>query len=105
MPAGASEKGGKEVTGRCLLAAVIVLAGGFLLVGGRPADAVVTQPTVIEGPNAEGIVLGNVAMAPDGTGGLVFTKTVEGKSHVFASRYDGVGWGAPIRVAGEIPYA
>jgi hypothetical protein len=104
MPAGVSEKGGKEVTGRCLLAAVIVLAGGFLLVGVTTAAAVVTQPTVIEGPNAEGIVLGNVAMAPDGTGGLVFTKTVEGKSHAFASRYDGVGWGAPVRVDGEIPY-
>jgi hypothetical protein len=104
MPAGVSEKGGKEVTGRCLLAAVILLAGGFFLVGVRPAAAVVTQPTVIEGPNAEGIVLGNVAMAPDGTGGLVFTKTVDGTNHVFASRYDGVNWGPVVRVDAETPY-
>jgi hypothetical protein len=67
-----------------------------------PASAVITQPTVIEGPSPEGIVLGNVAMAPDGTGGLVFMKTIEGKSHVFVSRFDGTNWNAPVRVDGEM---
>lgn len=104
MPTGASEKDGKAVTRRCLLAVLMLLAGGTLLVQAGPAAAVVTQPTVIEGPSSEGLVLGNVAMASDGTGGLVFTKTVEGKPHVFASRYEGSGWSAPIRVDRENPY-
>lgn len=43
-------------------------------------------------------------MAPDGTGGLVYTKTSAGKPHVFASRYDGVSWSPPIRVDSEQPY-
>lgn len=68
------------------------------------AAAVITQPTVIDGPNSDGMALGNVAMAPDGTGGLVYVKTVEGKPHVFASRYDGESWSAPIRVDWDTPY-
>jgi hypothetical protein len=65
---------------------------------------VIAQPTTIDGPNSGGITLGNVAMAPDGTGGVVYTKSVEGRPHVFVSRYDGSNWSAPIRVDGEIPY-
>jgi hypothetical protein len=68
------------------------------------ADAVISQPTVIDGPNTEAITLGNVAMAADGTGGVVYTKTVEGKPHVFASRFDGTSWSAPIRVDSENPF-
>jgi hypothetical protein len=82
----------------------MLLAGGAMSIGPAGAAAVVTAPTVIEGPNPDGTVLGNVAMAPDGTGGLVFTKTVEGKSHVFASDYDGSSWSAPIRVDRESPF-
>ena len=68
------------------------------------ADAVISQPTVIDGPSSDGITLGNVAMAPDGTGGLVYTKTFEGKPHIFASRFDGTSWSGPIRVDTEIPF-
>jgi hypothetical protein len=73
----------------------------LLLAGPPPAEAVILQPSVIDGPSSEAITLGNVAMAPDGTGGLVYTKTVEGKPHVFASRFDGTNWSPPIRVDGE----
>jgi hypothetical protein len=78
---------------------LVALVSGF---AAAPAMAVISQPTVIEGPSPEGIALGNVSMAPDGTGGLVFTKTVEGKSHVFASRFDGSNWDAPVRVDSEM---
>jgi hypothetical protein len=82
-----------------------LLAVAFALgVHAAPASAVITQPSVIDGPSNNGIVLGNVAMAPDGTGGLVYVKTVEGKPHIFASRYDGPNWSAPIRVDAGIPY-
>jgi hypothetical protein len=92
--------------GRRLVAARLVfgcvLCAALFVARPTGAEAVITQPTVIEGPSSEGIVLGNVAMAPDGTGGLVFTKTVEGKPHVFASRYDGSNWSPPIRVDQEM---
>ena len=43
-------------------------------------------------------------MASDGTGGLVYTKAVEGVPHVFASRYVDGSWSAPVRVDWEQPY-
>lgn len=69
--------------------------------GAAQASAVILAPTTIDGPNTEALSLGGVAMAPDGTGGVVYTKTVEGAQHVFVSRYDGSNWSAPIRVDWE----
>jgi hypothetical protein len=89
---------------RFLAAAAVglaVLAG----VTAAQAGAVILSPTTIAGPSTEGLSLGGVAMAPDGTGGLVYTETVEGVQHVFASRYDGSQWSSPMRVDGAIPLA
>lgn len=83
-----------------LLASVLVLA-----IAAAPAGAVILPPTTIDGPNTEGMSLGGVAMAPDGTGGLVYTKTVGGVQHVFASRYNGTNWTSPIRVDSELSFA
>lgn len=71
----------------------------------QPAVAVILRPITIDGPNTEGMSLGGVAMAPDGTGGLVYTKTVGGVQHVFASHYNGSEWSAPIRVDGGDAFA
>jgi hypothetical protein len=76
----------------------------FLWVGPSPARAVIVPATTIDGPSAEIISLGGVAMAPDGTGGLVYTKSVAGIPHIFASRYAAGQWGPPIRVDGSLPY-
>jgi hypothetical protein len=86
------------------LALGCLLCAALPLVRTPTARAVISQPTVIDGPNIEAITLGNVAMAADGTGGVVYTKTVEGKPHIFASRFDGSNWSAPIRVDAENPY-
>ena len=60
----------------------------------------------IDGPSAEIVGFGGVAMAEDGTGGLVYLKRVEaGVAHVFVSRYVGGHWLAPIRVDTEQPFA
>jgi hypothetical protein len=59
---------------------------------------------VIDGPSSDGLSLGGVAIAPDGTGGLVYTKTVDGVPHVFVSRYTGGQWNTPIRVDSGLPY-
>jgi hypothetical protein len=82
------------------LASFVVLA-----IAGAPAQAVILPPTTIDGPNTEGLSLGGVAMASDGTGGLVYTKTTGGVQHVFVSRYDGSNWSAPIRVDPEMRFA
>ena len=59
----------------------------------------------IDGPSEDIVGFGGVAMAEDGTGGLVYLKRVDGVAHVFVSRYVGGHWLAPIRVDTEEPFA
>ena len=42
-------------------------------------------PTVVDGPSAAILGLGGLSVARDGTGGLVYTKTVAGIAHVFVT--------------------
>ena len=69
------------------------------------AHAVILPATTIDGPSEDIVGFGGVAMAEDGTGGLVYLKRVDGVAHVFVSRYLGGHWMAPIRVDGEQPFA
>jgi hypothetical protein len=62
------------------------------------------MPVTIAGPSSDIVDFGGVAMAPDASGGVVYTKTVEGVPHVFAHRYVDGRWSAPIRVDGDVPY-
>src|SRR4051794_32339338 len=43
-------------------------------------------------------------MAPDGTGGVVYRKRVDGRTHIFASQFDGKSWRAPQRVDSGQPF-
>jgi hypothetical protein len=76
----------------------------LICVSPESALAVILPPSTIDGPNTEIVSLGGVAMASDGTGGLVYVKTVEGVPHIFVSRYAGGQWEPPIRVDREGPY-
>jgi hypothetical protein len=69
-----------------------------------PAAALITPTVTIAGPESDILDLGGVAMAPDGSGGVVFTKAVEGVPHVFASRFVRGAWSAPIRVDWDQPF-
>lgn len=77
--------------------AVLALVG-VLLASAGPAEAQINPPTTIDGPAATIVEFGGVAMASDGTGGLVYVKSVAGVPHVFASRFVEGKWGAPERV-------
>ena len=61
-------------------------------------------PVTVDGPSPLILGFGGVAMASDGSGGVVYLKAVEGVPHVFASRYAGGQWSAPIRVDWDQPY-
>jgi hypothetical protein len=58
----------------------------------------------VDGPSSEILSFGGVAMASDGSGGLVYLKAVGGIPHVFASRYLNGAWSGPMRVDFERPY-
>lgn len=88
--------GGGLVLG-CLCLAALCFAA-------PPARAVILPETTIDGPSTEIVGLGGVAMAPDGTGGLVYVKTISGVPHIFVSRYAAGQWGPPIRVDWDRPY-
>lgn len=62
------------------------------------AHARVDAAVTIAGPDPTVLDLGGVAMAPDGTGGVVFRRFEDGAPHVYAARYDGERWDAPQRV-------
>jgi hypothetical protein len=82
-----------------------LLASALAILAPAGAVALITPPTVVDGPSSQILELGGAAMAADGSGGVVYLKTVEGVPHVFASRFVGGGWGAPLRVDGDQPYA
>lgn len=81
-----------------------VALAGVALAGPAPAQALITPPVTIAGPSSEIVDFGGVAMAPDGSGGVVFVRSVTGVPHVFASRYFRGIWSAPIRVDADQPY-
>ncbi|MGA8745835.1 MAG: PKD domain-containing protein [Solirubrobacterales bacterium] len=89
---------------RSLAAAAAIAAAGTFAMAPAPAQALITPPLTVDGPSSEILDFGGVAMASDGTGGLVYTKAVEGIPHVFASRYGDGGWSAPVRVDWDQPY-
>jgi hypothetical protein len=88
-----------------IAALVAALVGLGLLAGAQQAKAVIATAQTIDGPSESIVGFGGVAMAEDGTGGLVYLKRVEGVPHVFVSRYAGGHWLAPIRVDTEEPFA
>ncbi len=93
--------------GRLLGATAVILGLGVpvLGLGVQGAGAVILPATTLDGPS-EGIVgFGGVAMAEDGTGGVVYLKQVGGVAHVFVARYQEGHWLAPIRVDSEQPFA
>jgi hypothetical protein len=87
------------------LVAGFTVSAILLLASAHRAGAVILPAQTIDGPNENIVGFGGVAMAEDGTGGLVYLKRVEGVPHVFVSRYAGGRWLAPIRVDAEEPYA
>ena len=88
-----------------VLLSLLGLAAVLLAVHVQLADAVILPATTIDGPSENIVGFGGVAMAEDGTGGLVYLKRVEGVTHVFVSRYVEGHWLAPFRVDTEEPYA
>ena len=84
---------------------LLALAATILAVHAGQARAVILPAQTIDGPSEDIVGFGGVAMAEDGTGGLVYLKLVNGVPHVFVSRYAAGHWQAPIQVDTEEPYA
>jgi hypothetical protein len=104
VPAAAGGRGRSPL--RALLGGAL-LAGALAVFGGASqADAIITPTTLIDGPSSNIVSVGGSAMAPDGSGGVVYLKRVEEniggmvvhRVHVFAARYYNDQWFPPQRV-------
>src|SRR3954469_2253878 len=81
---------------RRTLAALTATVAALALPAASSA-AVTTQS--IDGPSADVSRFSDIAMAPDGTGALVYLKKdADAKDHVFVSVRTGGTWKAPTRV-------
>src|SRR4051794_31071756 len=76
--------------------AALATAVAALALPAAASAAVTTQS--IDGPSADISRFSDIAMAPDGTGALVYLKKVGGKDHVFVSVRTGGTWKAPTQV-------
>lgn len=85
--------------------AAALLAFVLALLLAPPAGAVIIPAATVDGPSSEIVGFGGVAMAEDGTGGVVYLKRSNGVPHVFVSRFMGGRWLAPMRVDTEEPFA
>jgi hypothetical protein len=79
-------------------ALLLALAATGLTVHVQQARAVILSAQTIDGPSEEIVGFGGVAMANDGSGGLVYLKRENGVPQVFVSRFAEGHWSAPIRV-------
>jgi len=89
---------------RPLLLAMVFVAIA-LAAATHPAAAVILPASTIDGPSEDIVGFGGIAMAEDGTGGVVYLKRVAGVAHVFVARYAEGRWLAPIRVDTDQPFA
>ena len=69
-----------------LLLALLALAPAAANAAQRRIPTLAPSNTVIDGPSPDILSLGGMAVARDGTGGLVYLKNVGGVAHVFVSR-------------------
>ncbi len=83
---------------RTVVALALTLATASLAGPVRPAEAVILPGVTLAGPSPEIVGFGGVAMAEDGTGGVVYLQRVDGVAHVFVSRFIGGRWLEPIQV-------
>jgi hypothetical protein len=78
---------------------LLVLVPLFAALAHAPtAHALISPVATIDGASSEIVELGGVAMAADGSGGIVYRKRVEGRPHIFAALYANGRWSPPQRV-------
>ena len=82
-----------------LLVALLALASWA-----APARAVIHPAAVLDGPSNAILEVNGAAMAPDGSGGILYRKEVEGVAHVFVAPFRDGLWGTPVQVDSEDAY-
>lgn len=74
------------------------------LLAASAASAALSPAVAIDGPGATILDVDGAALAPDGTGGIVYRKLVEGQPHLFVARYASGSWQPPVEVDAGQPF-
>lgn len=82
----------------------VAMTAALLLGAPGVAPAAILPPDTVDGPSADVLDVGGVAMADDGTGGIVYRRREGGRPHVYAAVFTGSGWNRPRRVDVTLPY-
>ena len=70
-----------------------------------PASAALYPAVALDGPSTSILEVDGTAMAPDGTGGIVYRKVVDGQPHVFVAAFRHGAWQPPVQADAGQPYA
>ncbi|HST55760.1 MAG TPA: hypothetical protein VLJ42_07680 [Solirubrobacteraceae bacterium] len=84
-------------TATALLASALLLSALLSLLTASRASAALFPASVIDGPSSAIVDVDGVAMAPDGTGGVVYRKVLGSQAHVFVARFAHGSWQPPIQ--------
>jgi hypothetical protein len=85
-------------------AGATLLAVLVLLLGAARAHAALAPAQLIEGPSPTILDVDGAAMAPDGSGGILYRKLVEGEPHLFVARLLDGAWQPPVQVDTGQPF-
>jgi len=88
---------------RASAAALWALASALALAS-APARATIHPSQTIAAPGNDLIEVDGAALAPDGSGGVLYRARVEGAVHLFAIPFANGRWGAPLEVDREDPF-
>ncbi len=85
---------------------VLVLALSFAsaLMAAAGARAQLAPASVIDGPSSAILDVDGAAMAPDGSGGILYRKLLQGQPHLFVARFAGGAWQSPVQVDSGQPF-
>jgi hypothetical protein len=81
-----------------LVSGFLLVATSSALLAASPAAAAIVPPTVLDGPSSSILDIDGTALAPDGSGGIVYRRLEDGAAHLFVVRFLDGAWSAPIRV-------
>jgi hypothetical protein len=90
--------------GRQRTQAIFTAMAGAVILGCAPGTALAQQqplpipPVAIDGPSLDVVSLGGMAVARDGTGGVVYLKKVGGVPHVFVAPLVAGGFQTPVQL-------
>jgi len=92
---------------RALLVLVPALAFACALacLAAAPAHAQLAPASVIDGPSPTILDVDGAAMAPDGSGAILYRKLLDGQAHLFVARFLNGAWQPPVQVDAGQPFS